>query len=157
VGERVGAGFTLIELLVVLAILALLMTIAAPRYIDHVERARETALRTDLKVMREAIDKFDGDQGRLPAKLDELVERRYLKEIPVDPITYKRDTWVVVTEAELEQALAASGQPATTTTTTTTTTKDGTTTKTEVTLDGVADIHSGADGRAKDGTNYADW
>jgi prepilin-type N-terminal cleavage/methylation domain-containing protein len=156
VGERVVAGFTLIELLVVLAILATLMTIAAPRYIDHVERARETALRTDLKVMREAIDKFDGDQGRLPAKLDELVERRYLKEIPVDPITDKRDTWVVVTEAELEQALAVSGQPPATTSTTTTT-KDGTTTNTEVALDGVADIHSGALGKARDGTNYADW
>jgi len=150
----VRAGFTLIELLAVLAIVALLMTIAAPRYVEHVERARETALRTDLKVMREAIDKFEGDQGRLPATLDELVQQKYLTQVPVDPITDKRDTWIVVSAAELEQVLAASGP--TVTTTTTTSSKGGT--STSVTLqDSVADVHSGADGKAKDGTSYRDW
>jgi prepilin-type N-terminal cleavage/methylation domain-containing protein len=149
-------GFTLIELLVVLAILALLLTIAAPRYIDHVGRARDTALRTDLKVMREAIDKFDGDQGRLPASLDELVARRYLKEIPVDPITDKRDTWIVVTSAEMEQALAESGQSVSTTAATAGT-KDATTPRIDVNRDALADIHSGAEGKAKDGTTYRDW
>ena len=146
-------GFTLIELLVVLAIVALLMTIATPRYIEHVERARETALRTDLKVMREAIDKFEGDQGRLPATLQELIDRRYLKEIPVDPITDKRDTWVVVSAAQLDELLGASGQTATTTTTTSS--QNGTSTST--TTDNVADVHSGSDGKGKDGTNYKDW
>lgn len=146
-------GFTLIELLVVLAIVALLMTIAAPRYIEHVERARETALRTDLKVMREAIDKFEGDQGRLPASLQELIDRRYLKEIPVDPITDKRDTWVVVSVAELDRMLSASGQASTTITTTSS--QSGS--STAITDDSVADIHSGADGKAKNGTNYKDW
>ncbi len=161
-GVRVySAGFTLIELLVVLAILALLLTIAAPRYIDRVQRARETALRTDLKVMREAIDKFEGDQGRLPVTLDELVQRRYLKEIPLDPITDKRDTWVVVSAAEVDQALVASGQVTASTAvpssaTVTSSSKDGTSTST-ASADGVADVHSGAEGKAKDGSEFKDW
>jgi len=158
---RRGAGFTLIELLVVLAILALLLTIAAPRYIDRVQRARETALRTDLKVMREAIDKFDGDQGRLPVTLDELVQHRYLKEIPLDPITDKRDTWVVVSAAEADQALAASApvtasSPVSGSTSVTSSSKDGTSTS-SVSAEGVADVHSGAEGKAKDGSDFKDW
>ena len=156
-----SAGFTLIELLVVLAILALLLTIAAPRYIDRVQRARETALRTDLKVMREAIDKFDGDQGRLPATLEELVQRRYLKEIPLDPMTDKYDTWVVVSAAEADQALAASGQatgsgPVPGSATVTSGSKDGTSTS-STSAEGVADVRSGAKGKAKDGTEFKDW
>ena len=100
-------AFTLIELLVVLAILALLLTVATPRYVHHVERAREATLRSSLKVMREAIDKFAGDQGRLPASLDELVARNYLKAVPLDPITEKRDTWIALTESELGAATPA--------------------------------------------------
>ena len=149
------AGFTLIELLVVLAVLALLLTIATPRYVEHVERARETALRTDLKVMREAIDKFEGDQGRLPATLDELVARRYLKEIPVDPITDKRDTWIVVSATEFEQALIASAGTATTTTSTSSSEQGTSTSVTNE--DSVADVRSGANGKARDGTSFKDW
>jgi general secretion pathway protein G len=155
-GVRVHAGFTLIELLVVLTIVALMLTIAVPRYIDHVGRARETALRTDLKVMREAIDKFEGDQGRLPHDLDELVARRYLKEIPVDPVTDKRDTWIVVGAAELDQTLSASGQSESSPTVVTTTSKDGTTSS-AVPQDGVADVRTGATGKGRDGTEFKDW
>lgn len=147
-GVRVAAsvGFTLIELLVVLAIVALLITIAVPRYVDHVERARETALKTDLKVMREAIDKFEGDQGRLPANLTELVERRYLKEVPLDPVTDKRDTWITITAAEvtLERPEAASAGAASS--------ADNTPPP-----DGIADVHSGAPGAAKDGSEFRQW
>jgi general secretion pathway protein G len=149
-GVRVAAqaGFTLIELLVVLAIVALLITIAVPRYVDHVERARETALKTDLKVMREAIDKFEGDQGRLPANLTELVERRYLKEIPPDPITDKRDTWIAVTAAEaaLEHPEIASAGTAASDA------KDN-----APPPDGIADVRSGAPGTAKDGSEFRQW
>jgi len=148
-----NAGFTLIELLVVLAILALLLTIAAPRYIDRVQRARETALRTDLRVMREAIDKFDGDQGRLPANLQELVDRRYLKEIPVDPITDRRDTWIVVTSAEANQALPPSSQASSTGSGNP---KDGTW-PAGTGDDSLADVRSGADGKAIDGAVFRDW
>jgi len=137
-------GFTLIELLVVLAILALLLTIATPRYIQHVERARETTLRSDLKVMREAIDKFAGDQGHLPADLDELVARNYLRSIPVDPITDRRDSWIRLSDGELA---ALSPPPLT-----------GSNTAAPLRASpGMADVRSGAPGNGTDGTPYKDW
>lgn len=91
-----AVGFTLIELLVVLAIIALLVTIVSPRYFHSIDRARETSLRTSLKVMRDAIDKFAGDQGRYPQSLDELVQRHYVRELPVDPFTGRKDTWIMM-------------------------------------------------------------
>ena len=146
-------GFTLIELLVVLAILALLLTIATPRYIQHVERARETTLRSSLKVMREAIDKFAGDQGRLPASLDELVQRNYLKTIPVDPITERRDTWVALTEAEM-----AASAPATTSSATPAGANAYTATSASArSAAGLADVRSGAGGNGDDGTSFQSW
>lgn len=89
-------GFTLIELLVVLAIVGVLLSLAAPRYFGSVELAREAALKHDLAVMRDAIDKHHADTGRYPATLEELVARRYLRRVPVDPITESTDTWVIV-------------------------------------------------------------
>ena len=151
--DRHRTGFTLIELLVVLAILALLLTIATPRYIQHVERAREATLRSSLKVMREAIDKFEGDQGRLPAALDELVSRNYLKAIPVDPMTDKRDSWIVLNEAELIASQPASaGLPIISGSSS----GSGQTSRTPATS-GVADVRSGAPGNGQDGTPYKDW
>lgn len=93
-------GFTLLELMVVLAIIALLLTIAAPRYFVHVDRAREAALKQTLFVVRDALDKFQADKGRLPDSLDELVSERYLRQRPVDPMTDRSDTWLIVTDGE---------------------------------------------------------
>jgi general secretion pathway protein G len=90
-----ATGFTLIELLVVMAILGALLAIAAPRYFESVERAKETTLRTNLRMLREAIDKHRADTGRSPASLDELVSRRYLRNVPIDPITDRADSWLV--------------------------------------------------------------
>lgn len=90
------AGFTLIELLVVMAIIATLLTIAVPRYFASLEKSKEAVLRTDLNVMREAIDKFYGDKGKYPDTLDELVSKRYLRALPRDPITDSRETWIIV-------------------------------------------------------------
>lgn len=89
-------GFTLVELLVVLAIMALLLSIAAPRYFASVDRAKEAVLRTDLRVMREAIDKYQADTGQLPESLLQLAKRRYIRSVPVDPITDSASDWVVV-------------------------------------------------------------
>ena len=89
-------GFTLIELLVVMAIIATLASIAAPRYFRSLEKARETALRSDLKVMREAIGQYYEDNGRWPGALDDLVRLRYLREIPVDPITEENGSWITL-------------------------------------------------------------
>ncbi len=120
-------GFTLIELIVVMAIVALLVSIAAPRYFRSVDRARENTLRTSLNVMRDAIDQFDADKGRYPESLDELVEGRYLRAVPVDPMTGSTSTWVVVTPVDP----MAKGK--------------------------VYDIRSGMAGRGSDGRPLADW
>ena len=74
-------AFTLIELIVVMAIVALLVSIAAPRYFGSLERARENSLRTSLAVMRQAIDQFAADRGRYPESLEELVNARYLRQV----------------------------------------------------------------------------
>lgn len=80
-------GFTLIELLVVMAILATLMMVAAPRYFGSVERSKEVALKQSLSVMRDAIDKHYADRGQYPDSLEDLVQRRYLRSLPVDPVS----------------------------------------------------------------------
>lgn len=92
--KRANAGFTLVELMVVMAIIALLLSLALPRYFNHLESARETILKQDLVVMRDAIDKYHSDRGRYPDSLDELVSARYLRSVPVDPVTERSDTWL---------------------------------------------------------------
>jgi general secretion pathway protein G len=91
---RRGRGFTLIELLVTLAIVATLLTIAVPSYFASLDNARETSLRKSLSVMRAAIDQYHGDKGRYPASLQELVDAKYLRSIPPDPITGATDQWM---------------------------------------------------------------
>ncbi len=93
---RRTAGFTLLELMAVMAIIALLVTLVAPKYFSTVTRAQETALKSNLAQMRDAIDKFYADQGRYPSSLNELVTRRYLRTIPLDPLTQRADTWVAI-------------------------------------------------------------
>ncbi|MBD3635267.1 MAG: type II secretion system protein [Methylophaga sp.] len=90
------SAFTFVELMVVLAIIAVLLTIALPRYFSGLERAQEAVLKEDLFVMREAIDDYYLDKGQYPSSLDRLVQDRYLREIPVDPVTDSRETWIVL-------------------------------------------------------------
>ena len=127
--ERVGVrgGFTLIELIVVLAILSLLLSIAVPRYFAHVERAKEATLKQDLNIMRDAIDKFHGDRGRYPEALEELVTMRYIRNVPVDPITESATSWKVIPPTDTE----AKGS--------------------------VYDVKSGAEGNGQDGKPFAEW
>ncbi len=125
-------GFTLIELLVVLAVIALLLALAAPRYFDHIQRSREAVLRENLNVMRDAIDKFHADRGRYPDALADLVTRRYLRAVPVDPVTDSNETWIVVpppTGATAGATVAGS----------------------------VYDVKSSAPGTGADGTPYESW
>lgn len=89
-------GFTFVEMMVVLAIIAVLLTIALPRYFSGLERAQEAVLKEDLFTMREAIDDFYVDKGQYPVSLNSLVEERYLRSIPVDPITDSDETWVTL-------------------------------------------------------------
>lgn len=91
-----STGFTLIELLVVMAVLAMLLTLAMPRYFSSVEKSKEVALRHDLAVLRETIDRYYGDTGRYPDSLEELAAKKYLRKIAPDPITDSAATWIVV-------------------------------------------------------------
>jgi general secretion pathway protein G len=122
------AGFTLIELLVVLAILATLLTIALPRYFSSVDRSREAVLRQNLATLRDAIDKFYSDAGRYPEAIDELVQKRYLRTAPLDPVTDSSETWIVVPPPP-----------------------DG------AERGRVYDVKSGAPGSSRAGTPYLDW
>lgn len=90
-----GEGFTLIELLVVISIIGTLLAIAVPRYFQSIERSKETVLRQDLSVMRQAIDQYRADVGEYPDTLGALVERGYLRAVPEDPFTKSTETWVV--------------------------------------------------------------
>jgi len=118
----------LIELIVVMAIVALLTSIAAPRYFASLQKGRETALLSSLNTMRDAIDQFAADKGRYPDSLQELAQQRYLRELPEDPLTGSRDTWV---ELAPPSELQATGR--------------------------LWDVRSGAAGRSADGRLYADW
>lgn len=120
-------GFTLIELLVVMAVIATLLTIAVPRYFQHINRAREATLRESLAVMRDAIDKYRADTGQYPEKLDDLVIRRYLRSIPRDPISEKTDDWIIVPPPG-----------------------DGAEGK-------IWDVRSGSEGLGRDGSEYRTW
>lgn len=93
-GKR--SGFTLIELLIVMAIIATLLTVAVPRYFHSLERSKEAVLKQDLTTLRESIDKFYGDTGKYPPTLAALVEKHYLRNIPVDPIAKTADKWILV-------------------------------------------------------------
>lgn len=93
---RGARGFTLIELLVVMAILGTLLTLAVPRYFHTVQRARESVLRHDLAILREAIDKYYSDLNQYPDTLQALADKRYIRAVPVDPFTKLADSWVLL-------------------------------------------------------------
>jgi len=94
--RRIVIGFTLIELLIVMAIIGTLLTIAVPRYFHSLQHARETVLRQDLSILREAIDKYYADLGQYPETLPALAEKHYVRSLPVDPFTKLADSWTVV-------------------------------------------------------------
>lgn len=89
-------GFSLIELVVVLAIVALLLALATPNYFHRIDKSRETILRANLAATRDVLDKFYDDNGKYPEDLQMLVERKYLRRLPLDPITDSTQTWIIV-------------------------------------------------------------
>jgi len=117
-------GFTLIELLVALAIVALLLSIVTPRYFGSIGKAEEATLRENLRLMRDALDKHYADVGRYPDSLEQLVQRRYLRYVPLDPITQSDATWLLIPPPE------------------------------DLQKGGVYDVRSGAKGKGRDGKPY---
>lgn len=129
--KQSALGFTLLELMVVVSIIVILISMAVPSYQQHVKRAREAVLREDLYQMRSAIDQYSLDKLRAPQSLEDLVSAGYLREVPVDPFTSSRDTWLVVQE---DVVLSVDqNQP------------------------GISDVHSGATVASSDGSPYSSW
>lgn len=89
-------GFTLIELLVVLGIVALLLTLAVPRFFPSIDSAKDTILADNLRNTRAVIDQYYADTGRYPDSLEQLVEKKYLRNIPVDPVADSSTSWILV-------------------------------------------------------------
>jgi len=96
-------GFTLIELIIVMAIIATLLTIAVPRYYASLDRSKEAVLKENLYQMRDAIGKYYADKGKYPATLDALASDKYLRKVPVDPITESTESWVAVPPQDPEK------------------------------------------------------
>ena len=93
--RRWPAGFTLIELLVVLTIVASLLMLSLPRYMRALDSAAQTVLTENLRLTRDAIDKYFSDTGRYPDSLEQLVDKGYLRSLPLDPVTDSAQTWVI--------------------------------------------------------------
>jgi len=89
-------GFTFIEIMIVLAVIGILLSLAQPSFSTSVHRAREATLQEDLFIFRDVIDQYYADHEEYPPTLEALVEARYLRKIPKDPMTGFDTTWILV-------------------------------------------------------------
>jgi general secretion pathway protein G len=126
------SGFTLLEVIIVLTIIAIIVSLAIPAYQTIILRAKESVLKQNLHLLRRQIEAFAADRGRYPQSLQELVEKGYLREIPLDPITGSRDTWETIQEDQ-----PFSGDPEQ--------------------QPGIKDVKSGAKTTSSEGTPYNEW
>jgi general secretion pathway protein G len=124
------SGFTLIELLVVIAIIGILVTVATVQYKNAIQKAKEAVLREDLYILRDSIDQYYADKGKYPVDLETLVEEKYIRMVPIDPITQSADTWEVEYSEMTDDPLSEPG---------------------------IIDVRSGAEGVGLGGMPYSDW
>lgn len=137
-------GFTLIELVIVMAVLAILASVAMPLARVSVKKGKELELRHNLRIMRQAIDKYkenydkhlykkeeEVDRSGYPKTLEELIEKKVLRRMPIDPFTGKTD-YIPRSYTDDPETSLTDG-------------KD------------VFDIRSASDRTALDGTKYSEW
>lgn len=89
-------GYTLIEMMTVIAIISILATIAVPSFQKSIIRANEASLRNSLFILRDVIDQYYADHGDYPESLEVLTDKKYIRAVPVDPITGSSETWILV-------------------------------------------------------------
>jgi general secretion pathway protein G len=82
-----SSGFTFIEMVMVVVVMGILLAIAVPVYQAQVLASRESVLKHNLAIIRERLDQYKADRSKYPSSLQELVEAKYLREIPEDPMT----------------------------------------------------------------------
>lgn len=121
-------GFTFIEMMIVLVIIGILLSIAQPGFSTSVRRAREATLQENLFIFRDVIDQYYADHSEYPPTLEALVEARYLRKVPKDPITGSETTWGLVYDTNENEE-----------------------------EEGIFDVYSGSDLIGLDGTPYQDW
>ncbi|MDR0577161.1 MAG: type II secretion system protein G [Candidatus Accumulibacter sp.] len=63
-----------------------------------VDKSKDVVLQENLNVLRATLDKFYADKGHYPGDLGELVEHKYLRAVPMDPVTESASTWILVTD-----------------------------------------------------------
>jgi general secretion pathway protein G len=145
------AGTTLLELIIACTVLMILASAAEPLIRITIVRSRETELHRCLRELRNAIDHYKdmADTGAFrteitsngyPPDLDTLVtgvtlagnkKVRFLRRIPVDPMTGQRD-WDLRSIQDDPDSTGWGG-------------------------DNVFDVHSKSQGIALDGSKYSDW
>ena len=126
-------GFTLIEMLIVFALIGILVGLGLPQYKYATKRARESVLKENLFQMRTLIDQYYADKGKYPYSLQALVDEKYLRAIPRDPITGSSETWIEIPEILSEEDLILAVEP------------------------GISDVLSGSGMKSLDGTLYSTW
>lgn len=120
-------GFTIIELLLVLLLVSMLASLATPVIFKSISRAEESSLKENLFVLRRAIDNYYADNGHYPEHIEVLVDKRYIRKIPVDPVTGENNSWkFLISEDDVEIA-------------------------------GIIDIFSGSEKKSIEGTPYGEW
>lgn len=129
--RRRDEGWTLIELLIVVTLIMLLASMTLVQYRNSITRAKEATLKSELLIMRDAIDQYYADKGRYPESLQTLVSEQYLRSVPRDPFTESSDTW---------QTVAADPEPGNVSASA-----------------GIFDVKSGTDLVSIEGSRYADW
>ena len=128
-----NSGFTLIEMLIVFALIGILVGLGLPQYKYATKRARESVLKENLFQLRTLIDQYYADKGKYPYSLQALVDEKYLRAIPIDPITGSSETWIEMPEILSEEDLILAVEP------------------------GIADVLSGSEMKSLDGTLYSTW
>ena len=124
------SGYTLVELMIVVAVVGILVTLAIPSFQKSAIKAKEAALKQNLFTLRAVIDQFYADQGKYPPTLETLVEKGYLRQVPIDPFTKSASTWEEIFEEQEED---------------------------DDSPPGVFDLRSGSELIALNGTSYNEW